>query len=226
MDVNVTYYDKSGNVISTASFPLINQIGTYHANFTNCLTNQTVTSTITVVSRFAGNKNLDMYYFDASKYSLQVYGDDGNPADENQVVVIKVGSKTYNVKTDAEGVAALTIPKEITPGSYTITATYAGQTVKNTLKVRQSLSSKKVTVKKTAKKLVLKATLKNGKKAVKGKTITFRFNGKTYKAKTNSKGVASKTLKKNIIKKLKKGKTYTVKVTYLKNTIKTTVKVK
>ena len=35
-----------------------------------------------------------------------------------------------------------------------------------------------------------------------------------------------KTLNKKVIKKLKKGKTYTVKVTYLKDTIKTTVKVK
>ena len=55
--------------------------------------------------------------------------------------------------------------------------------------------------------------------------ITFKFNGKNYKVKTNSKGIAQKTLNKNVIKKLKKGKTYAVKVTYLKDTIKTTVKV-
>jgi len=61
---------------------------------------------------------------------------------------------------------------------------------------------------------------------IKGKTITFKFNGKTYKVKTNSKGIAQKTLTKNVIKKLKKGKTYTVKVTYLKDTVKSSVKVK
>ena len=58
------------------------------------------------------------------------------------------------------------------------------------------------------------------------KYYKFKFNGKTYKAKTNAKGVAQKTLTKKVINKLKKGKTYTVKVTYLKDTIKTTVKVK
>ena len=53
-----------------------------------------------------------------------------------------------------------------------------------------------------------------------------KIKGKTYKVKTNSKGIAQKTLKKSVIKKLKKGKKYTVKVTYLKDTIKTKVKVK
>ena len=38
--------------------------------------------------------------------------------------------------------------------------------------------------------------------------------------------MAKVTVKKNVIKKLKKGKKYTVKVTYKKDTIKTTVKVK
>jgi invasion protein IalB len=72
----------------------------------------------------------------------------------------------------------------------------------------------------------LKATLKINGKLVKGKVIKFKFNGKTYKAKTNKKGIVQKTLTKNVIKKLKKGKTYSVKVIYLKDTIKTTVKVR
>ena len=61
---------------------------------------------------------------------------------------------------------------------------------------------------------------------IKGKKITFKFNGKTYNVKTNRKGIAKKTLNRKVIKKLKRGKTYAVKVTYLKVTIKTTVKVK
>ena len=101
-----------------------------------------------------------------------------------------------------------------------------GNSVKNTVTVKQVLKAKKVTVKKTAKKFTLKATLKINGKKVKGKKITFKFKGKTYKAKTNKKGMAKVTVKKNVIKKLKKGKKYTVKVTYLKDTIKTTVKVK
>ena len=73
---------------------------------------------------------------------------------------------------------------------------------------------------------------------IKGKKITFRFKGKTYKAKTNKKGIAKVKIKKKVIKKLKKGKTYKVKITYaikdkygngyvtIKNAVKCKVKVK
>ena len=72
----------------------------------------------------------------------------------------------------------------------------------------------------------MKVTLKNGKKAIKGKWVTFKFNGKNYKVKTNSKGIAQKVFTKKVIKNLKKGKTYTVEVIYLKDIIKTKVVVR
>ena len=172
-------------------------------------------------------KDVAMYYFDGTKYQVKITRSDGKPVGANQIVVIKLNKKTYKVKTDKNGVAILKIPNTVKPGTYKVTATYNGQTIKNTIKVKQNLKSKKtVKVKKSAKKLVLKATLKNGKKAVKGKKITFKFKGKTYKAKTNKKGIAKVTIKKKVIKKLKAGKKYPVKITYLKNTIKTKVKVR
>jgi hypothetical protein len=86
---------------------------------------------------------------------------------------------------------------------------------------------KAVKVKKSAKKLVLTATLKKGKKAIKGKWITFKFKGKTYKkVKTNKKGIAKLTIKKSVLKKLKVGKKVTYHATYLKDTVKRTAKVK
>ena len=88
------------------------------------------------------------------------------------------------------------------------------------------LTLKKVKVKKSAKKLVLQVTLKINGKAVKGKLIKFKFNKKTYKAKTNKKGVAKVTIKKKVLKKLKVSKKVTYQATYLKNTVKYTVKVK
>ena len=189
----------------------------------NPSTHETDANTIKVVSRFSGNSNINMYYFDESSYKFKVYGNDGKLVGANKVVSVKLNKKTYKVKTNNKGVASLKIPNTINPGTYTITATYAGQTVKNTVKVNQVLKTTKKTVKKSAKKLVLKAMLKN---QLKGKVIKFKFNGKTYKAKTNKKGIAQVTIKKNVINKLKKGKTYAFKVTYVKDTIKSTVKVR
>ena len=111
------------------------------------------------------------------------------------------------------------------PGKYTITTKYNGGTYTNKVTVKHVLTTSKVTVKKTAKMFTLKAKLKINGKLVKGKKITFKFKGKTYKAKTNSKGIAKVTVKKAVIKKLKKGKTYAVKVTYLKDIVKSSVTV-
>ena len=101
-------------------------------------------------------------------------------------------------------------------------------TSKHAITIKQILKSKKVVkVKKNAKKVVLKATLKSSKgKAIKNKRITFNVKGKTYKAKTSKKGIAEITLKHKVIKKFKAGKTYKVKIAYLKDTIKTKLKVK
>ena len=181
---------------------------------------------ITVKSRFSGAKNVAMYYFDGSKFKARIVGDDGKFVGKNQAVSIKLNKKTYKVKTDKNGYITLKIPNTVKPGKYTLKATYKGQTISKTVKVKQNLKTSKYTVKKTAKKLKVKATLKNGKTAVKGKKITLKVNGKKFKATTNKKGIAQFTINKNVIKKLKAGKTYTMKVTYLKNTIKTTLKVK
>ena len=119
------------------------------------------------------------------------------------------------------------IPSKITPGKYKIYATYKGQTVKNKLTVKQVLkTTKTVNVKKSAKKLVLKATLKKGKTPIKSKVVKFKVNGKTYKAKTTKNGIAKVTLKKAVINKLKAGKKYAIKVSYLSDVVKATLKVK
>ena len=94
-----------------------------------------------------------------------------------------------------------------------------------TQKIVLKAAKKTVKIKRSAKKLVIKATLKINGKNVKGKIIKFNFKGKTYKAKTNKNGVAQVIIKKNIIKKLKKGKSYTAKITYSKKVAKTIVKV-
>ena len=176
-------------------------------------------------TKIINNKNIVVDYDGGSYFSVKVVTADGRAVGAGAVVKFTINGKTYSVATDNDGVARIKISE--LPKKYTITTTYNGASLKNTVTVKQVLTASKVTIKKkTAKKLVLKVKLKINGKLIKGKKITFKFKGKIYKVKTNKKGIAQKTLKKNIIKKLKKGKKYTVKVTYLKDTIKTTVKVK
>ena len=196
--------------------------------WTDCYTENAVAClkvyTVADDSKIINNKNITVDYGSGSYFTVQVVTADGHSVGAGAKVKFTINKKTKTVTTDKNGIAKIKITD--IPKKYTITTKYKGKTYKNTVTVKQVLKASKVTVKKTAKKFTLKATLKINGKLVKGKVIKFKLNGKTYKVKTNKKGIAQKTLTKKVINKLKKGKTYTVKVTYLKDTIKTTVKVK
>ena len=113
------------------------------------------------------------------------------------------------------------------PGTYKITITALGISVAKTITVKHIVTLKSATVKKSAKKLILQASLaKVNGKYLKSKKVTFKFNGKKYTAKTDKKGIAKVTIKSNILKKLKVGKKVTYQATYLKDTVKKSVKVK
>lgn len=170
-------------------------------------------------------KDLSMVYTAGTKYTVTVYGTDGKVAANTPVTFLINGKAFKTVNTDAKGVASVKITQK--PGSYKITTKALGVSVVKKLTVKHVLKLKKVKVKRSAKKLVIKATLaKVNGKYLKGKKITLKFKGKKYTAKTNKKGVAKFTIKKKVLKKLKKGKKVTYQATYLKDTVKYTVKVK
>lgn len=174
-------------------------------------------------SKIINNKDISVDYDGGKYFSVKVVSSDGHAVGAGAKVTFTINKKTITVTTDKNGIAKIKITD--IPGKYTITTSYCGKTYKNTVTVKQVLKVTKASVKNTAKKLILKATLKINGKAVKGKVIKFTFRGKTYKAKTNAKGIATVTIKQKVIKKLSK-KSYALKVTYLKDTVKSTVKVK
>ena len=204
-------------------------IGKHELILKNPKTEEVSLIDINIVSRFSNAKNIAMDYYDGTAFKVRICDDYGNPVGKGVKVTFKIKNKRYTRTTDAKGYVSLKIPSTVTPGLYTLKAAYKGQTISKSVKVKQVLKAAKktTTVKKSAKKLVLKATLKNSKnKAIKYKKVSFKVNGKTYTGKTNKKGIVQVTLKKTAIKKLKAGKKYTVKITYLKDTVKTTLKVK
>lgn len=141
---------------------------------------------------------------------------------KNHKVAIKDGVAKYNLKNLKRGEHEIEVGYYGADGFEDIFYYYDVKVLKPKVK----LTLKKAKVKRSVKKLVIKSKLKiNGKKA-KGKVVKFKFNKKTYKVKTNKKGVAKVVIKKNVLKKLKKGKKVTYQATYLKDTVKRTVKVK
>lgn len=169
-------------------------------------------------------KDLSMQYSDGSKFTVTVFGTDGKVAQNTPVIIKIAGKKVASINTDSNGKVSYKVTS--IPKTYKISVTALGITVTKKLTVKQILTLNTVKVKKSAKSLVLTATLKKVKgKYIKGKTITFKFNGKTYNAKTNTKGVAKVIVKKSVLSKLKVGKKLTYQATYLKDTVKKTVKI-
>ena len=169
--------------------------------------------------------DITVQYTLSKSYSVTVYGSDGRGVSGATVSFLINGKVYRSVKTNSNGVASLSI--SYTPGSHKLTIKSGSVSVTKKLTVSHILSISTLKVKKSAKKLVLKATLKkvNGK-YLKGKKITFKFNGKKFTAKTNKKGVAKVTVNEKVLKKLKVGKKVTYQATYLKDTVKKSVKVK
>ena len=121
------------------------------------------------------SKDQSVFYNDGSTFKVTAYDSFGKLVGAGEVVTFYIdGKKVGTAKTNKKGVAALKITK--LPKTYKVKATYKGASVTKKLTVKHILTLKTATVKKSAKKLVLQATLKN-KKAIKGKTVTFKFNG-------------------------------------------------
>ena len=176
-----------------------------------------------VPARIAGSKNIKMTYGTDKIHKVTVYTTSGKFAEEGEYVEIKIGKKTFDTAVGKNGVVKFKIPKSIAPGKYKIKTVYENKAVQSKIVIKHLLKLKKAKVKSSAKKLVLKATLKKG---MKNKKVIFKFNGKKIKAKTNKKGVAKAVVKNKILKKLKIGKKVKISATYMKDTVKKSVKVK
>lgn len=173
-------------------------------------------------SSFISAKDVNVVYQNNGKVTVTLYdNNDGkgkNPID-NAEIVITLNGKQYKAKTNANGIATVTIAANLVPKAYTATVSYAGTNVTVGDKETFKFTVKKATPKLTAKKKTFKAKTKvkkytivlkdNKNKAMKKVKVYLKVKGKTYTAKTNSKGKA--VFK---IKKLTKKGTYKAKVTF------------
>lgn len=186
--------------------------GKYTITATNPVTGETAKNTITMRYRLSENKDLTKYFGGNEAYKVRAFNDDGKPVGAGEIVKITVSGKTYSVKTDKNGYASL--PINLNPKTYTITAEYKGFKVSNKITVKPVLTASNIS-KKQSKTTSFQAKLVDTKgKPLAGKKITFKIEGKTFTANTNSNGIATATININ----LSVG-THTIVSSYGKSTI-------
>ncbi len=136
------------------------------------------------------SKDITKYYKGSTQYTATFKDNYGNVL-KNTNVKITVKGVTYTKKTNANGVASLSI--NLKPGTYKIEAVNpkTGYKLATTFKVLTTIKANDVTKVYTDGKKFYATFLKSNGKALANKNIKFKINGKTYTAKTNSKGVAS-----------------------------------
>jgi exopolyphosphatase/guanosine-5'-triphosphate,3'-diphosphate pyrophosphatase len=192
-------------------------VGTYAVKVSSDIA-EDCEKTLKIVNRIENGKDMSVYYNSNGQYKVRIIGDDGKAETAGKSVNVIIDNKKQVLKTDNNGFISVLLDKNLNPGTHTIKVQYKGSSVENKIAVKHALSSKKlVKAKKSSKKVTLTAKLS---KKLKNQVIKFKIKGKTYKVKTNKNGIAKLTIKN----KFKKGK-YSVKISYLKDTIQTSLKV-
>ncbi|AWX32049.1 S-layer family protein [Methanosphaera sp. BMS] len=155
----------------------------------------------------------------------------------NQNITVTVADKTFNIKTNSNGVAT----QNYTPttlGKQTITATYNGDsqhnnspeqtTTINIIKIDTKLSvkvSNTTPINNTPINITVTLTDTNGNKLA-NQNITIKVSDKTLNVKTNSNGVATQTYTPTKVEKQTITVTYNGTSQYINSTATTTITVK
>ena len=139
---NKTYTRKT-NDEGIASLPIGLPVGEYTltAEFegTSTLDAVSVNSTIVVnpTDYNLVGEDVNMTYKDGTTYNVQITDGDGNPVAKAGVVIkMTIEDKSYNRKTNDEGIASLAIG--LKSGTYEITAEYNGKEITNTIVVNKA----------------------------------------------------------------------------------------
>ena len=144
--------------------------------------------------------------------NFQVYLKDSNGTPiKNAAIAFKLDNANYNAVTNSKGIASLKITKNV--GTYSLTATYKGNSKYNPSSKTVKLYVPKVTSLVIGNDILLtngylKVYMKSAyASAISGQTVTITIGGKKFIRKTTSEGIV-------VIRPNLGTKTYEVKVTY------------
>jgi len=216
-NINGVLYGRTVRENGVAKLNINLEAGEYILTAMNSVTGEQSSNIITVLSKFSENNDLVKYYKNDSQYTVKLIGDDGKAVGAGEKVTFNINGVFYTRTTNASGIAKLNI--NLGPGSYIITAEYAGCRVANTITVLQVLSASDISMS-YRDGTQFKAKLLNGQGNPRsGQNITFNINGVFYNRSTDVNGTARLNIN------LQPGE-YIITSTYNGGNIANTVKVK
>ena len=135
-------YSRKTNENGVASLPINLVVGTYDISATYESSNFNVVEiSKTVVVNPPEYEivadDINMTYQDGTSYNVQITDAQGSPVAQAGVVIkVTINGKSYDRKTNADGIASL--PINLRAGSYEITAEYNGKQITNTIVVNNA----------------------------------------------------------------------------------------
>ena len=147
---------------------------------------------ITVLSKIVENNDLIKYYRNASKYSIRVLDDEGNPLADAEVS-FNINGVVYHRTSNDDGYVYLNI--NLLPGTYVITAEYGGYKVSNNITVLSVIETSDLVMKYADGSKFSALILDEQGRPYVNQKVTFNINGVFYTRITNSDGVANLNIK-------------------------------
>ena len=209
--VNGVTYNVKTNSKGVASLDINLKPGTYKVKATNPVNGYSLTTTVKVLSTIEAS-DISKVVSDGRKFTAKFFKKNGKPL-AKKVIRFKINGRTYKVRTDANGVASLSLTS-LTKGTYKIISyNKDGLTKTNKVKVYKRAKTSlnpKTYIYLTGDSKTIKVKLLNafGYAPGKGQIVKFKVDGKKYTARTNKNGNA-----KIKLPSIKAG-TYTVKYSF------------
>ena len=166
--------------------------------------------------------NVNVVYSAGSYYTIKVYGNDGKLAND---ITVKITGKISKTLKTSNGIAKFKITQ--VPGTYKITINALGKNSHKNTNSKTHSNTKNSNSQKISQKTNTAGNIRQSKQKIpKKENRNLQIQRQKIQSQNQCKGVAKVTIKSNILKKLKVGKKVTYQATYLKDTIKKTVKIK
>ncbi|WP_407375803.1 C1 family peptidase [Methanobrevibacter sp.] len=165
-------YSVYANYIGDPNF---NNIKSKTLDFDYEITNYTLTT-----------QKVEKYYGGSEKFTVTLTN--FNKPVSNAVIQLLINDVSYNITTDANGVA--TLKSELNPGIYSVLATFEDRTALAEITVKSTITVVGAVEDVSTDKLNVELIDGNGN-LIKNTAVTFKINSAEYKATTDASGIAS-----------------------------------